>query len=160
MKKIFITALLAFASTFALATDVTVGASRNLSKNADAVDVAVSTKVLGPVSAELGFTSIGAANVGFDSNALKDRNSQFSAGVIVPIVALGPVQTSAKVAAVYVSPSFGTAGYGVRYGLEAAMPIYKSLSVVGTVTRLDAVDANRVHRFEGNTAGIGARYTF
>lgn len=153
MKKILAALMLVGAVSAASAGEFTLGASQNLSKTENSVDMTYGMKIM-DVKTEFGYSTN-------DSRTLK--NDQWSAGVSLPIAKLGQIQTSAKVAGVYVDSrglkvGGSQSGFGVRYGVEAELPLTKSFALVGNVSRFDG--ASRVRNFEGNIVGLAGRFTF
>lgn len=146
MKKTLFAIMIA-ASFSVSAGDLTVGASRNLSQDSNSVNVAYGTKLM------LLDTQFGYAR----SDARGFKNEQLSAGISIPVAKLGTVLTSAKVAAVYLT-SPGDSGYGLRYGVDVAMPVTKNFALVGSLSRLDT--ESKIHSFEGNSVGLAGRYSF
>jgi opacity protein-like surface antigen len=149
MKKILITAVIAMAATTASAFEVGVQVGRDFgdtNRNFGGLTVGQS---LGPVTLSAGYhrTSVTA----------NDQNRWSVVGGY-DLLKVGPVQLTPTVGAAYLSNKTTSNGLVMTVGVEASMPLYKSLE--GVVDYTYQIGQSRVSQFDGNRVSAGLRYKF
>lgn len=148
MKKTFIGLALATAVGTASAVDVGVNYSRDVTNDVNGVGISVGqtwNKFSLTVGAER-FDTVGGN---------QDQVSLIGGYQVFKVMG---VAVDAQVGAVYIQADGAKDGLTNVIGLGAALPLTKSLAVVGDVRRTIGIDTMKVHN--GTTAGVGLRYSF
>lgn len=149
MKKILITAVIAMAATTASAFEVGVQVGRDFgdtNRNFGGLTVGQS---LGPVTLSAGYhrTSVTA----------NDQNRWSVVGGY-DLVKVGPVQFAPTVGAAYLNNKTTSNGLAMTVGVEASVPVSKSLE--GVVDYTYQIGQSRVNQFDGSRVTAGLRYKF
>jgi len=146
MKNILMALAILAASTTALAADVTASIGTN-----------------GGSRTEFGSLAVGKQFNGFRGEAVVTHAAAraydtVGFNVVAPLTAVGGVSIGAKAGASYAFVKDARDGATLNLGVEAAYPLSKTVSLVGSVERVFA--QNRVRGLEGNVVAVGIRTTF